>query len=176
MLGAAAARSVDAPRWFAIHTRSRHEKKVEAQLAERHIEVFLPLRREVHRWRDRFQKVDVPMFSGYVFAQFSPETQERLTVLKTPGVVRIVGFGQRDAAVPGEQIAALRRVTESGVMLERNRYLRSGQRVKIISGTLAGVEGVLVRVKNQDRLVISVKQVRQSVALEISGYDVVPAR
>jgi transcription antitermination factor NusG len=162
------------PRWYAIHTRSRHEKQVQRLLREKTIESFLPLRREVHRWRDRYQQVELPLFSGYVFVRMVPEPEERLRVLRTVGVVRIVGFAQNDAAIPDEQIETLRRLMASDAPLHRHRYLRVGQRIKVISGTLSGVEGTLVRLRKSDRLVISIAQIRQSVAVELSGYDVVP--
>lgn len=163
-----------APRWYAIHTRSRHEKQVERLLAEKRVESFLPLRREVHRWKDRYKQVELPLFGGYVFVRMVPEPEERLRVLRTAGVVRIVGFAQNDAAIPDEQIEALRRLMASDAPLHRHRYLRIGQRVRVISGTLSGVEGTLVRLRKCDRLVISIAQIRQSVAVELSGYDVVP--
>ena len=127
------------PRWYAVHTRSRHEKLVARQFLEKQIEAFLPLRTEVHRWKDRHKQVEVPLFSGYVFAQFARGSQQRQAVLRTAGVIRIVGFGQRDEPVPNEQIDALRRVLESEVHLEKHKYLRVGQRVRVISGALAGV-------------------------------------
>jgi transcription antitermination factor NusG len=167
---------LQALRWYAVHTRSRHEKQVARQLTEKRIEAFLPLRTEVHRWRDRYKKVEVPLFSGYLFVQLAHEPLRRLSVLQTPGVVRIVGFGKRDEPVPDEQIEAIRRVVESDVLLHKHRYLRVGQRVKILSGALAGVEGVLKRIKGHDRLVINVEPIRQAVAVEISGYEVAPVK
>ncbi len=166
--------AAELPRWYAVHTRSRHEKQVERLLAEKRVESFLPLRREMHRWKDRYKQVELPLFSGYVFVRMVPEADARLHVLRTVGVVRIVGFAQQDAAIPAEQIETLRRLMASDAPLHRHRYLRVGQRVKVISGTLSGVEGTLVRVRKSDRLVISITQIRQSVAVELSGYDVVP--
>jgi transcriptional antiterminator NusG len=164
------------PRWYAVHTRSRHEKLVARQFLEKQIEAFLPLCTEVHRWKDRYKEVEVPLFSGYVFAQFASGSLRRQAVLKTTGVIRIVGFGQRDAPVPDEQIEALRRVLESDTLLHKHRYLRVGQRVKVISGALAGVEGILKRIKGNARLVIAVESIRQAVAVELSGYEVVPIK
>ena len=160
--------------WFALYTRSRFEKQVAEQLERKHLAVNLPLRLEVHRRQDRYQKVEVPMFRGYLFAQIAPNSAERIAILRTAGVVRIVGFGQKDAEVPAEQIAALRRLTEEGALLHPHRYLRIGQRVKVASGALAGVEGILVRIRKQDRLVIAVDAIRQAVAVELAGYEVIP--
>jgi transcription antitermination factor NusG len=164
------------PRWYALHIRSRHEKLVARQLFQKQIEAFLPLREEVHRWKDRYKKVEVPLFSGYVFAQFARSSPRRHAVLTTPGVIRIVGFGECDAPVPDEQIEALRRVVESDVHMEKHKYLRVGQRVRVISGALAGIEGILKRIKGNARLVIAVEPIRQAVAVELAGYEVVPVR
>ena len=160
--------------WFALYTRSRFEKQVAEQIERKRLPVFLPLRMEVHRWQDRYQKVEVPMFRGYLFAQFAAESAERTAILRTVGVVRIVGFGQSFTEVPAEQIAALRRLADEHALLHPHRFLRVGQRVKIASGALAGVEGILVRVKKQDRLVVAVDAIRQAVAVELAGYEVIP--
>lgn len=163
----------DAP-WFALYTRSRFEKQVAEQLERKRVPVFLPLRQELHRWQDRYQKVDVPMFRGYLFAQFEPASFERIAVLRTTGVVRIVGFGNEYSVVPAEQIETLRRLAEERAMLHPHRYLRVGQRVKVATGALVGVEGILVRIRKQDRLVIAVDAIRQAVAVELAGYEVIP--
>lgn len=160
--------------WFAIHTRSRFEKQVASQLCSKQIETFLPLRKEVHRWKDRYKPVELPLFSGYVFVQLPGNPDDRARVLRTPGVVRIVGFGPQDAVVPAEQIEALRRVLGTDSLVTRHRYLRVGQRVRIISGALAGVTGILARIKNTDRLVVAVEPIRQAVSIELSGYEVLP--
>jgi len=160
--------------WYAIHTRSRHEKLVAQQLAEKEFDAFLPLRLAVHRWKDRFKKVEVPLFGGYLFVQMAGDAHRRVSVLRTPGVVRIVGFGERDAVVPDEQIAALRRVLAADNMLHRHRFLRVGQRLKILNGALAGLEGILARVKGENRLVINITPIRQAIAVEVTGYDVAP--
>lgn len=163
-----------APNWFAIHTRSRFEKQVAKQLCEKQLETFLPLRTEVHRWKDRYQPVELPLFSGYVFVHLPGAPDSRQRVLRTPGVVRIVGFGQQDAPVPTEQIETLRRVLGTDSMVMRHRYLRAGQRVRVISGTLAGVTGILARIKSSDRLVLAIEPLRQAVSIELSGYEVLP--
>ncbi len=164
--------------WYAVHTRSRHEKLVALQLAQRDVENFLPVRLEVHRWKDRYKKVEMPMFSGYLFVHLDPEAERgpalRLGVLRTPGVVRIVGFGNADARVPGEQIDSLRRIVEQRVSSERHRFLRAGQKIKILSGALAGVTGILSQVKGSQRLVVSLKSIRQGVSIELAGYEVAP--
>ncbi len=160
--------------WYAIHTRSRFEKKVAEQLTEKQVSTFLPLRKEVHRWKDRYKPVEIPLFGGYVFVQLSENPDARLRVLRTPGVVRIVGFGQKDAPIPAEQIETLQRVLGTNSMVTRHRYLRVGQRVRVVSGTLAGVNGILTRIKNSNRLIIAIEPIRQAVSIELAGYDVLP--
>jgi len=160
--------------WFALYTRSRFEKHVADQLERKRVPVFLPLRQEVHRWQDRHQKVEVPMFRGYLFAQFAPDSSERISVLRTTGVVRIVGFGSEYSEVPLEQIEILRRLAAERAALHPHRYLRVGQRVMVTTGSLAGMEGILVRIRKQDRLVIAIDAIRQAVAVELAGYEVIP--
>jgi transcription antitermination factor NusG len=166
--------AAEQPQWYAIYTRSRHEKHVAQQLGEKRVEHFLPLHKAMHRWQDRYKEVELPLFSSYVFAHFPAAAEVRLRILRTPGVVRIVGFGMQDAPVPAEQIESLRRILESNSTVTRHRYLKVGQRVRIISGALSGVEGILKRMKNCDRLVVAIEPIRQSVAIEVSGYEVLP--
>jgi len=172
-MGLAYASAPEAP-WFALYTRSRFEKQVAEQLERKRLPVFLPMRTEVHRWQDRYQKVEVPLFRGYLFVQYVPGSPERMSILRTAGAVRIVGFGQNDAEVPAAQIESLRRLTEDGVQLHPHRYLQIGQRVKVATGALAGLEGILVRIRTQDRLVVAVDAIRQAVAVELAGYEVIP--
>ncbi len=160
--------------WYAIYTRSRHEKRVAEQLERKQIETFLPLCSEVHRWQDRYQKVEVPLFRGYVFAQFDHDSPARSSILRSTGVVKIVGFGQEYAAIPAEQIVSLQRLMDTRAHVHRHRFLQVGQRVTVVSGALAGLEGILVKVKTQDRLVIAIEPIRQAIAVEVSGYQVVP--
>lgn len=164
------------PLWYAVHTRSRHEKQVARLLEEKQLNAFLPLRKEVHRWKDRYKPVELPLFTGYVFVHLTPDADQRLCVLRTFGVVRIVSFAQQDVSVPDAQIEMLRRLTASDAPLHRHRYLRVGQRVKVISGSLAGIEGILKKVGNSDRLVISVEAIQRAVTVELSGFDLVPIR
>src|SRR3989442_9364680 len=137
----AADETINAPQWFAIYTRSRHEKFVARQLAAIQMETFLPLRAQLHRWRDRHKKVEVPLFRSYVFTRFPRQSPMRLAVLKTPGVVRIVGFGQKDAPVPDDQIDTLRRVMEKKQVLYPPPYLRAGPRVRGVRGAPSGAPG-----------------------------------
>jgi transcription antitermination factor NusG len=162
---------VDAtPRWYALCTRSNHEKCTAAQLGLRSIENFLPLYETVRRWKDRRKRVEFPLFPGYIFVRIP--LQERMRVLLTPGVARLVGFDNRPAALPDEEIEALRSVLVRGLHSEPHPYLSVGRRVRIVRGALEGLEGVLIRKKGRVRLVLSIDLIRQSAMIEVDSADV----
>jgi transcription antitermination factor NusG len=158
------------PKWYAVCTRSNHEKCAAAQLDQRSIEHFLPLYESVRKWKDRRKLLEFPLFPGYLFVRIP--LQERLRVLLTPGVVRLVGFDNRPAAVPDEQIEALRTVSVHGVHSVPYPYLSVGRKVRITRGALIGMEGALVRKKGRVRLVLSIDLIRQSAMIEVDSADV----
>jgi transcription antitermination factor NusG len=158
--------------WYGLHTRSRHEKIVAQRLEERGVTTFLPLVNEVHRWSDRKKSVQTPLFSCYVFAKFVPNRSERLRVLRVEGVFGLVGSRGEGIAIPDEQIDAVRGVVEGKLPWSSHPFLKIGQRVRIRSGAMNGVEGVLVQ-RNGDRtLVISVDAIQRSLAVRVEGYEV----
>jgi transcription antitermination factor NusG len=161
-----------AENWYGLQTRSRHEKIVVQRLEERGVKTFLPLVTEVHRWSDRKKSVQMPLFSCYVFAKFVPNREERLRVLRVDGVFGLVGAGGEGAAIPDEQIDAVRSLVEGQLPWSAHPFLKIGQRVRIRSGALDGMEGVLVS-RNGDRtLVISVDAIQRSLAVRVEGYEV----
>jgi transcription termination/antitermination protein NusG len=158
--------------WYALHTRSRHEKIVAQRLEERGVTTFLPVVTEVHRWSDRKKSVQMPLFGCYVFAKFVPNRSERLQVLRVEGVFGLVGGQGEGIAIPDEQIAAVRNLVEGQLPWSSHPFLKIGQRVRIRSGALDGLEGVLVQ-RNGDRtLVISVDAIQRSLAVRVEGYEV----
>jgi transcription elongation factor/antiterminator RfaH len=158
------------PQWYAVCTRSNHEKCAATHLEQRSIEHFLPLYESVRQWKDRRKRLECPLFPGYLFVRIP--LQERLRVLVTPGVVRLVGFDNRPAALPDQEIEALRNVLVHGVHSEPHPYLSVGRRVRITRGALAGMEGVLLRKKGRVRLVLSIDLIRQSAMIEVDSADV----
>lgn len=158
--------------WYAAYTYSRHEKRIAQQLEERGIDHFLPLYRSVRRWKDRKKELELVLFPGYVFVRI--DLVNRLKVLQLPGVVRFVSFNGRPATLPGNDIEALRNGLSHNVVAEHHPFLNIGHRVKVIYGPLSGAQGILVRRKNDLRLVISIDAVMRSVAVEIDEADVVP--
>ena len=159
--------------WCAIYTRHQHEKSVSETLEAKGFEVFLPLYESTRRWKDRQKVLSLPLFPCYVFVRGAIE--RRLPVLTTPGVHMIISHGEKVATVPEAEIEAIRRTVEGDFKVEPHPFLRCGERVRVVRGSLSGVEGVLTRKKNLFRLVISVEMLAQSVAVEIDAMDVVPA-
>lgn len=160
--------------WCAVYTRHQHEKTVSEVLESKGFEVFLPLYESTRRWKDRRKVLTLPLFPCYVFVRGAIE--RRLPVLTTPGVHMIINRGERIATVPEEEIDAIRRTVESQFRVEPHPFLRCGERVRVVRGSLEGVEGVLIRKKNLYRLVLSVDMLAQSVAVEIDALDVVPVQ
>jgi transcription termination/antitermination protein NusG len=169
--GLASAREVSA-NWFAAYTYSHHEKRVASYFAERQIESFLPLYSTRHRWKNRCEMdLELPLFPNYVFVHIDP--RERVRVLEVPGVQSLVGFGRALAPLPQFEIEALR----SGLgqrKIEPHPYLVIGERVRIKAGPMAGMEGVLVRKKNNFRVVLALDVIMQSVAVEVDADDLEP--
>ena len=161
------------PRWFAVYTTPRHEKHVSQILAERQIETFLPLYRANRQWKkSRPVILELPLFPAYVFVRIVRHA--RGLVLGTPGVMSIVGSSREPWPLPDLEIEALR----SGLSMRRiepHPYLIVGERVRIKTGVMTGVEGVLVRKKNDLRVVISLDAIMQSVAVEVDADDIEPA-
>jgi transcription antitermination factor NusG len=160
--------------WFAAYTNSHHEKRVAWQFGERQIKSFLPLYRARRRWRNRCEmNLDLPLFPNYVFVRIHP--RERVLVLEVPGVLSLVGFGRNLAPLPDFEIEALR----GGLgqrKIEPHPYLVIGERVRIKAGSLMGMEGVLVRKKNNFRVVLALDVIMQCVAVEVDADDVEPAK
>ena len=157
------------PQWVAVYTVARHEKAVARQLEERRIETFLPLYRSLHRWKDRRKEVELALFPSYVFVRIA--ARNKLPVLQVPGVVSIVTFNGEMAALPEQDINALRNGLDHQVCAEPCPYLKVGKRVRVVRGPMAGAEGILSRKKDKYRFVISVDVLMRSVALEVDASD-----
>ncbi len=164
----------DHPHWFAIQTRSRHEKKVADELTGRGVEVFLPLITQTRKWSDRVKKVDFPLFAGYAFVRIAPEPKTRVSVLSANGVVRFVGPTAQGTPIPEHEIENLRLALVNDIALRPLPFVKIGQRVRIRSGALAGMEGILMGTRGQRQLVVSISTIQRSVSLAIEGYDVEP--
>ena len=162
------------PRWYAVQTCANHEKRVLEQLGQRTVEAYLPLYESVRRWKDRRMRLELPLFPGYVFVHLA--LCDRLRVLQTPSVVRLVGFGGQPAALPNQEIEALRQGLTRDMRVEPHPYVKVGQRVRVKTGPLQGLQGILVRKKNVSRFVISLDLIMRSVAAEIDVAELEPVR
>jgi len=160
------------PYWYAIQTWSRHEKMVRDQLAAKSITHLLPLWRKRSIRMDRVKYVEVPLFSGYLFGHFA--LQDKVAVLETFGVARIVGVNGTAVSVPDEQIAAVRTMVEHHLPYDPHPYLVEGMRVRIKCGVLMGAEGILVEKRQRHRLVISMDLIQQGVSVEVDIAHVEP--
>lgn len=162
-------------RWFALYTRSRHEKVVHRELAKKGIESFLPLRRITRHWSDRKKIIEDPLFQGYLFVRTS--WTDRLRVLNTVGAVHFVGAhpGRTAPEIPEKELEAVRRFIEEDVKVDPFPYLKEGRRVYVRSGPFRGVEGFILYKNKQCRLVISLDLLMQSVSIEIDQACVEPA-
>jgi transcription antitermination factor NusG len=156
--------------WHALHTKHQHEKYVTDILAERGFEVFCPTYAEVHRWKDRKKEITIPLFPGYLF--FANGLDRKIDLLSAPGVCAIVSFGNIPAIVPENEISAIRLAAASSQRVEPHPFLKEGQKVRVKSGPLAGIEGILQRRKDSFRLVLSVELLGRSVAVEVEQSDI----
>jgi len=163
----------DPARWFAIWTRSRHERVVREQLEQKHVEAFLPTVPRWSRWKDRKKKIDWPLFPGYCFARFDPV--DTLLVLKCTGVVSIVSVEGTPAPIPAVELDSIRRLVESELQYDPCPLVHEGQMIEVVHGALKGVVGRLVRKDAQHaRLVLSVDLIGQAVSVEVDAADVKP--
>jgi transcription termination/antitermination protein NusG len=158
--------------WYALYTRSRHEKHVAVQLQQRNIEFFLPLYSSVRRWKDRRVNLQLPLFPSYIFVHTS--LQHRIEVLNISGAVRFVASTGRPAGLLESDLLRLRAGLDQGLRAQPHPYLKVGRRVRVRCGPLAGTEGILLRKKDQFRLIVSIELVMRSVAVEIDAADVEP--
>jgi transcription antitermination factor NusG len=158
--------------WYAIRTRSRHEKVAAEQLRDQGIESFLPLVSRIRRWSDRQKEVELPLFPGYAFVRFAPLSADRLRVLRTHGVVGFVGPRWETTPVPDSQIRDIKVLLGQKVPVIDHSFLRVGQRVRVKGGALDGVEGILSSHDGDRSLVITVEPIERSLSIRIEGYKV----
>jgi transcription antitermination factor NusG len=162
--------------WYAVQTRSRFEKAVRTELTCRGIENYLPEFAEIHQWKDRKKTVTLPLFPGYVFARFEELGDTRLEVLRTHGVVRILGNGSAIEPILYTEIASIQKLLRSGNHFYPYPFVRKGSWVRVRRGPLCGLEGRLIQIKSETRLVLSVDLLSRSVATEVYAQDIEPAR
>jgi transcription antitermination factor NusG len=159
-------------RWYALQTRVNRERIVEQRLQERGVCTFLPVVSEVRKWSDRKKVIQFPLFRNYLFAKLAPTKVDRLRVLCVDGVFSFVGPRGEGTPIPDSQIEAVRALVDGPLPWSSYPFLKIGQRVRIKSGALDGVEGILVSRSGESTLVVSVDALQRSMAVRIDGYDV----
>jgi len=161
------------PAWYAVQTRPRHEQAVATQLDREGIEVLLPMMLETRRWSDRRKVIQVPAFPNYVFVKILLNSNEqKVFVLRRIGVVGFVGPNRDACPIDPSQMESVRTLMSTKTNFAPHPYLAVGQRVRIRSGALKGLEGILLRVADDDHLVLSVDLINKSVVVRIKGYEV----
>ena len=166
---------VDSLRWYALHTRARHERVVETRLREQGMETFLPTLREVHKWSDRKKVVEIPMFSCYVFVRCAFNSDDRNRVYQIESSLGFVGVRGTGVPIPDEQITHVRTALAQTSPCRSHPFLKVGQRVRVCGGALDGVEGVFLSENGDQSLIISIDAIQRSLAVRINGYQIKPA-
>lgn len=158
--------------WYALQVKSRKEAYVASQIESQGIQCLLPLYKSIRKWSDRVKELEQPLFPGYLFCKF--DFQNRRPIVTTPGVLHVVGYGRTPIPVAEQEIQALQLAISSGMPKQPWPYLEVGQRVRVIYGTLTGLEGVLVNMKGNHRVILSVSLLQRSVAMEVEASWLTP--
>jgi transcription antitermination factor NusG len=163
-------RASGAGNWHALFTRHQHEKAVALGLSNKNHEVYLPVYHSVRQWQDRAKQISLPLFPCYVFIRGGLDRQ--LEIVTTPGVLYVVAWGGCPAVVPQTQLDSVRRMIDSRLTVETHPYLQCGDRVRVKTGPLMGLEGILTRTKGVARLVVTMELLGRSAAVEIDILNV----
>ena len=164
--------SLEPPQWYAVHSCPRHEKRVAEELRLRSLEGYLPLHRCRHKWKNGvFADLELPLFPGYLFVRAT--APDRIRLLQLPGVAGLAVSSACPTAIPDEEIEALRKLTDTPGA-EPYPFLNAGDRVRVIAGPLAGMQGILTRRKQELRVVLSLEIIMRSISVEVSEFDIEP--
>ncbi|MGD0939049.1 MAG: UpxY family transcription antiterminator [Terracidiphilus sp.] len=158
--------------WYGVQTAYRCEQRVASGLTAKGFNTYLPLLREVHQWKDRRKTIEVPAFTGYLFVHYEPSLRNRVKVLETSGIVRLLGGNHAPSPISEVEIEAVRRTLGSSVPCGRCDALTPGTLVEVTRGPLAGVQGRLARIKNNLRLIVTISVFSQAISAELSLSDV----
>jgi transcription antitermination factor NusG len=160
--------------WYAVRTRSRHEKLVARQLLNQGIQSFLPVVTKINQWSDRKKQVEEPLFTGYAFVRLNHSSDDRVRVLRTQGVVNFVGVQGSGVPIPDREIENITTLLGSRVSYQERPYLHVGQKVRICGGALDGLEGILTAENSDRSVVISIGLIQRSLSVRVAGYNVEP--
>lgn len=155
-------------RWYALYTRGRHEKFIDAEMRRKNVESFLPLRRIKRQWTDRTVVVEEPLFSSYVFVK--TDLRHNSEILSTKGAVKFVSVKSRPIPIEDSVITSLQNIISQKVAFDPFPYLRVGQKVYVRSGLFKGIEGIIIRKDDKRcRLVISIHAIMASISLDVDA-------
>ncbi len=160
------------PQWYVLHTRSRHEGVVHDGLQKKSMEVFLPRVKVRSTRRDRKAMIHLPLFSGYLFIRTDLQPRTHVEVLKTAGVVRLIGTSKGPVPVPAETIQSLMIMVASEKPITTGSSLRPGDRVLVVQGPFAGVTGTFARYRSQGRVIVDIEALGQYAAVDVNEEDV----
>ena len=156
--------------WYVVYTIVRHEKAVNSSLLDKSIDAYLPIREVVNKWKDRNKKVLLPLFPGYVFVNF--DLNDKLNVLSTKGVIRILGVNGTPTPIPDQQVNSIKSLLESNLKFDLYSYLVEGREVEVVNGPLMGAHGKIEQRRGQNRLILSVDLIQRAVSVEVDIDDV----
>ena len=158
--------------WYAVRTKSRHERVVAKQLELDQLEFFLPTVQQLRQWSDRTKSIDMPLFPGYVFARIPEFPSKKVQVLRKAGVIGFVTNERGAVSVPDAELNAVRLLLANRIPHASHPYLKVGQRIRITDGVLCGVEGILVGLGSKNGLVVSIDVIQRSLVIQLQGYGV----
>ena len=157
------------PRWYAAYTYARHEKRVAEHLQRIGVESYVALYTATRQWNQRRAQVELPLFPGYVFVRIP--LAERVRVLSAPGVAYLVGAGGQPVPLADNEIEPLRSCLSQKLSAEPVAYLSVGSRVRVVTGPLSGLEGVIIRRHGDTRFVVSIDLIMRAIAIDVEGLD-----
>lgn len=159
-------------RWYAAYTSANHEKRVASQFKSRGVEHFFPVYESLRQWKDRRVKLELPLFPGYVFVRIA--LRDRLQVLRAPGVSCLVGFGGRAVPLSEEDVLRIRKIQDLAVSAKPHPFLTAGKKVRVNSGPLHGLEGLIVKRKNTTCFVVSVELLKRAISVDLGAAELEP--
>jgi transcription antitermination factor NusG len=171
-VGYAFASEFSQPNWYAVYTWAHHERRVAEMMAQRQIHGVFPVYRSLRRWKDRRKEIEMALFPSYVFVHLA--LRDRVRVLEIPGVVDMVGARGKPTPLADCEIECFKRGMDGGVKIHPHPFLQVGRRVRVRSGAMTGLNGILIRRKDGLRLVVSIEILRRAVAVEIDESDIAP--
>ena len=159
--------------WYAVHARSRHEDVVFHGLERKTIEAFLPRMEVMSRRKDRRKRILVPLLPGYLFVHTDMNPYQYWDIIKTYGVVRVIGIEGKPVPVKDEEIVSLRILDGTDRTVRNQAYIKQGDKIVIMEGALKGLTGYYMKHKGQsDKVVVSIELLQRSLIVEIENWRV----